>query len=72
MADERRSLAYEVELGPGEKLTLPPSLVEGAGPGRWVITVEPLPAGSPVRDHAAFLRSYGPEDEGLYDDCAAG
>jgi hypothetical protein len=30
----------------------------------------PLPAGGPVRDHSAFLHSYGPEDEGLYDDGA--
>src|SRR5207253_2224352 len=46
--------------------------VTAAGPRRWLITVQPLPAGSPVRDRAAFLRSYRPEDEGLYDDCAAG
>jgi len=26
---------------------------------------------SGVRDHAAFLNSYAPEDEGLYDDAAA-
>jgi len=25
-----------------------------------------------VRDHGAFLNSYDPEDEGLYDDAAAG
>ena len=25
-----------------------------------------------VRDHSAFLNSYSPEDEGLYDDAAAG
>jgi predicted DNA-binding antitoxin AbrB/MazE fold protein len=25
-----------------------------------------------VRDHAAFLNSYAPEDEGLYDDYSAG
>ena len=65
-------LTYEVELGPGEKLTLPTTLVDSVGPGRWVITVQPLPAGSPTRNHRAFVRSYGPEDEGLYDDCAAG
>ncbi|HUP82193.1 MAG TPA: hypothetical protein VM260_26810 [Pirellula sp.] len=26
---------------------------------------------SPVRDHSAFLNSYSPEDDGLYDDGAA-
>ena len=25
-----------------------------------------------VRDHSAFLNSYSPQDEGLYDDAAAG
>jgi hypothetical protein len=72
MKDQPLELIYEVELGPGEKLTLPRSLVESVGPGRWILTVQRLPTGPAVRDHAAFLRSYGPEDEGLYDDCAAG
>jgi hypothetical protein len=27
---------------------------------------------SVIRDHGAFLNSYAPEDEGLYDDAAAG
>ena len=27
-------------------------------------------AGDPRRDHAAFLNSYAPEDEGLYDHAA--
>ena len=37
--------------------------IPSAGPGR-----------SPVaaRDHSAFLNSYAPQDEGLYDDAAAG
>jgi len=26
---------------------------------------------APVRDHSAFLNSYSPQDEGLYDDAAA-
>ncbi|SPE55382.1 hypothetical protein SBV1_2190003 [Verrucomicrobia bacterium] len=25
----------------------------------------------PIRDHSAFLNSYSPQDEGLYDDAAA-
>ncbi len=34
----------------------------------------PQTGGSPVaaRDHSAFLNSYAPQDEGLYDDAAAG
>jgi hypothetical protein len=27
---------------------------------------------APMRDHAAFLNSYAPQDEGLYNDAAAG
>jgi predicted DNA-binding antitoxin AbrB/MazE fold protein len=36
---------------------------------------EPAAAGikaAPVRNHSAFLNSYAPEDEGLYDDYSGG
>jgi hypothetical protein len=69
------NLTYEVELKPGEKLTLPDSLVVGVGEGRWLITIQPMTTGEdfyPVRDHSAFLNSYVAEDEGLYDDDPAG
>lgn len=33
---------------------------------------EPLSPAGAVRDHRAFLNSYAPEDEGLYDDAARG
>ena len=68
-------LAYEVEIEPGERLSLPEPLVASVGAGRWVITVQPAGVEAmfmPVRDHGAFLRSYAPEDEGLYDDVQAG
>lgn len=68
------NLTYEVELQPGEKLSLPASLVDNVGPGRWIVTVEPASAigfGS-VRRHDAFLSGYAPEDEGLYDDNPTG
>lgn len=42
---------------------------------RRQLEVPPTPAGGSeavVRDHSAFLNSYAPEDEGLYDDAAAG
>lgn len=64
-------LTCVVEVGAGETLTLPRSLLDRVGPGRWLIIVRPLPANTPTRDHTAFLRSYGPEDEDLYDDSAA-
>lgn len=60
-------LTYEIELQPGEELTLPDSLVKSLGAGRWLITIEPF-IPSHLRDHNAFLSSYAPEDEGLYDD----
>jgi len=72
MKDRLRNLAYEIELQPGEKLTLPPALVEGVGAGCWVITVQPVDrAVESVRGHDAFLKGYAEEDEGLYDDSAA-
>jgi len=64
------NMTYEVELQPGEKLTLPEALVESVGAGRWIITVQPLTSATlsrPIRSHSAFLNSYVHEDEGLYD-----
>jgi hypothetical protein len=71
MKDELVRLTYEIELQPGEQLRLPEALVASIGPGRWRLTVQPVrrPA---VRSHAAFLNSYVPEDEGLYDTYPAG
>jgi hypothetical protein len=72
MKDTVKSLSYEIQLQPGEKLSLPPSLVERVGAGRWLITVQPVVEDRPpIRAHAAFLRGYAPEDDdGLYDDQA--
>lgn len=67
MNDTIRHLAVEVELRPGEKLALPPALVDCVGAGRWLITVESVVAGAPIRRHSAFLNGYATEDEGLYD-----
>jgi hypothetical protein len=67
-------VTFAVELGPGEKLTLPPSVVNSVGPGHWLVSISPLEDDAtprPVRDHSAFLNGYAPEDEGLYDDYAA-
>lgn len=63
------NLTYEVELEPDERLTLPESLIAHLGAGRWLITMHHLP--TPTRSHSAFLNSYAPEDEGLYDDYPA-
>jgi hypothetical protein len=69
MKSDLINLTYEVELQPGEKLTLPESLVSSVGAGRWIVIVQPFPPmTTPIRSHAAFLKSYAPEDEGLYDD----
>ena len=68
------NLTYEIELQPGEKLALPTTLVDVIGAGRWVVTIrpsEPVTTALPIRNHSAFLNSYTPEDEGLYDDYSA-
>ncbi|GEM_PF-599532 len=73
MKDQLVEMTYEIELQPGEKLTLPRSLEESIGAGRWLLTVQPL--GRPqqaIRDHTAFLNGYAPTDEGLYDDAPDG
>ncbi len=65
------NLTYEVEVKPGQKLTLPDSLVNAVDAGHWLITIQPYPDTTPpapsVRNHSAFLNGYAPEDEGLYD-----
>jgi hypothetical protein len=70
MKDAIKHLEIEIELQPGEKLTLPPALVDHVGAGRWRITVEPAEGAGAIREHGAFLAGYAGEDEGLYDDCA--
>ena len=65
-------LMCEVELRPGEKLRLPETLTERVGAGRWLVTVQPVDESEATRLHGAFLSVYGQEDEGLYDDAAAG
>ncbi len=69
MDDTLKHLSYEIELQPGDRLSLPPALLNAVGPGRWIITVEPATdAGPSTGDHGAFLNGYTAEDEGLYDD----
>jgi hypothetical protein len=74
MKDSLISLAYEIEIQSDEKITLPEAIVNAVGPGRWLITIQPLDVPPPVmliRNHSAFLSSYTPADEGLYDDYPA-
>jgi ferredoxin len=66
MKDELVCLTCEIELQPGEPLRLPEALAAAIGPGRWRLTVQAVRR-PPVRSHSAFLNSYAPEDEGLYD-----
>lgn len=66
MKDELVRLTYEIELQPGEQLHMPETLVASIGPGRWRFTIQTVRR-PPVRSHAAFLDSYAPEDEGLYE-----
>jgi len=71
MSNPSVKLTYEIDLQPGESLALPPELIASIGAGRWLVTIQPLSspaAPPPIRSHNAFLHSYAPEDEGLYDD----
>jgi len=68
MPEELLQVTCEVEIKPGERLTLPPALVERVGAGRWIVTVQSAGGAQSVRLHDAFLHGYASEDEGLYDD----
>jgi hypothetical protein len=48
MKDNLISLAYEIEIQSDEKITLPEAMVNAVGPGRWLITIQPLDAPLPV------------------------
>ncbi|MDZ4659078.1 MAG: hypothetical protein SH868_16005 [Bythopirellula sp.] len=63
-------LTYNVHLQPGEHFAIPEEAAEILGPGDWTVSIRPATDLSP-RNHAAFLNSYVPEDEGLYDDYSA-
>ncbi len=66
-------MTFDIELQPGERLSLPAAMIESVGEGRWTITIQPADDfDEAVRDHSAFLNSYSPDDEGLYDDCQTG
>ena len=67
MKSQLLQLAFEIELQDGEKFTIPSSIIEGIGKGKWLITIQPKSEAGD-RAHDAFLKSYSPEDEGLYDD----
>ena len=72
MSNSTAELSCEIELQPGEKLSLPPALTERVGAGRWLVSVKPVDeVSAPIRSHAAFLESYDSADEGLYDDCSS-
>jgi hypothetical protein len=70
MQSKLAEIKYDIELQPGEVLSLPQGMEAIVGPGHWVVSIKP--ADGAVRDHTAFLNSYEPEDEGLYDDYSAG
>jgi hypothetical protein len=73
MPHEPSELNFDVTLQPGEALSLPAEAAKILGPGHWLVSIKSIDASAGVvRDHAAFLNSYAPEDEGLYDDYPAG
>lgn len=71
MSNSTIPIECEIELRPGEKLSLPETVTGRVGAGRWLVTVQPAEKSSATRVHQAFLDGYSPEDEGLYDDAAA-
>lgn len=75
MESKINEIVYDVELLLGEAFSIPKTAPQILGPGHWRVSIKPvnmLDSGEPPRDHAGFLNSYSPEDEGLYDDCSAG
>ena len=66
MKSQLLQLAFEIELQDGEKFTIPSSIIEGIGKGKWLITIQPKSeTKTGDRAHDVFLKSYSSEDEGL-------
>jgi hypothetical protein len=66
---------YDIQLKPGESLSLPKEAASIVGPGHWQVTIrqsDAIETESSMRSHSAFINSYAPEDDGLYDDYPAG
>jgi hypothetical protein len=61
-------LSYDILLKSGQAISFPQHPGEIVGPGHWIVSIRPADSDAAVRDHSAFLDSYAPEDEGLYDD----
>ncbi len=72
MQSKFTEIIYDIELQPGEALSLPSDVARILGPGHWQVAIRPVDPSEPIRDHTAFLKSYASEDEGLYDDYPAG
>lgn len=71
MQSDPTEFTYDVQLQPGEPLRLPADAAKIIGPGHWLVSIRQADIESQeshLRDHSAFLNSYTPEDEGLYDD----
>lgn len=71
MHSNANEFTYDVQLQPGEPLRLPIEAAEIVGPGHWLVSIRPADE-QPIRDHVAFLNSYAPEDDGLYDEYSVG
>ncbi len=79
MQSNLTEITYDIELRPGEMLSLPKDAANILGPGHWLVTIKPVQQsadgthreGDSTRDHTAFLNSYVTEDEGLYNDYSA-
>jgi hypothetical protein len=75
MKSSLMNLTYEIEIQPGETLTLPKSLLEQVGEGSWIVSIQPKlnqDQAEKIRNHNAFLNGYASEDEGLYDEYPIG
>jgi hypothetical protein len=68
-------ITCDIELQAGGTLVLPKEITDAIGPGHWQVSIRPASVNEShesIRNHAAFLNSYAPEDECLYDDYLAG
>jgi hypothetical protein len=68
MISNSSEFTFDVVVQPGQSLSLPPEVAASIGPGHWLVSIRAADEEAATRGHSAFLGSYAPGDEGLYDD----
>lgn len=67
MSNCNAELSCEIQVRPGEAISLPPEITERVGAGRWLVTITPVVQhATPVRVSDRSLADYELADHGIH------